>query len=130
MKISLTLGQPRPLTRAEAKGCFTANLALPGSGSLVAGRTVGYFQMAFYLAGFIISVVGAAGFFHWYLTHLNSMTPSTDDDPFGSIVEFWQHLRWALLGIGLCVFSLSWAIVTGMQLMKASPKEPVPPVIH
>ena len=63
MKISLALGQARPLSRSEAKGCLTANLALPGSGSLVAGRAVGYFQMAFYLAGFIISIIGAAGFF-------------------------------------------------------------------
>jgi hypothetical protein len=129
MKISLTLGQPRPLTRAEAKGCLTANLALPGSGSLVAGRAVGYFQMFIYLGGFIISILGAISFFHWYLAHQDSMVQPTNDDPFGGIVELGQHVGLALLGIVLCVFALSWGIVTGMQIMRASPKDGSPPVI-
>ena len=45
MKISLALGQRKPLDRTTAWGCLTANLAVPGCGSLVAGRVSGYFQL-------------------------------------------------------------------------------------
>ena len=129
MKITLALGPARPLSRSEARGCLTANLALPGSGSLVAGRAVGYFQMACYLIGFIISLVGAAGFFRWYLANANAMDPSTGADPFGWTLAFWQKLRWPLLGIGICVFALSWAAITSLQIMKANPKDAAPPRI-
>jgi Trk-type K+ transport system membrane component len=130
MKISLTLGRSRPLTRGEAKGCFTANLALPGSGSLVAGRAVGYFQLSIYLVSFIVTILGAASFFHWYLTHQNDMVQPTSDDPFGSIVELWQHVRLAMVGIGLFLFATSWAIVTSLQIMCDSPKQSAPPIIR
>ena len=38
MKLQLTSAKPRALSRSEAWGCVTANLAVPGSGSLAAGR--------------------------------------------------------------------------------------------
>ena len=50
-KISLALGQRQALSRQTAWGCFTTNLALPGFGSLVAGRISGYFQVALAMVG-------------------------------------------------------------------------------
>jgi hypothetical protein len=127
MKISLALGQARPLSRSEAWGCFTANLALPGSGSLAAGRVVGYFQMAAGFAGFALSIVGAVRFFHWCLVNPDQLTQSTSDDPFAPMVWMWRMGRLAFLGIALFVFAISWAVVTSLQIMRASPKEPAPP---
>ena len=62
MKISLALGPRRPLSRQTAWGCLTTNLALPGAGSLVAGRVSGYPQLALGVGGMprgrIIEVYG------------------------------------------------------------------------
>jgi hypothetical protein len=130
MKLSLALGPPRPLSRSEARGCLTANLALPGSGSLAAGRAVGYFQMAFCLAGFVISLVGAAGFIHWYLTNPGAMNPGQDADPFEVLAVFLRRMWWPVFGIGLFFFALFWALVTSLQILKANPKDPLPPRIE
>jgi len=129
MKISLALGQSRPLSRSEAWGCFTANLALPGSGSLAAGRAVGYFQMAVYLVGFVISIIGWVGLFHWYLANPHLASQLTSDDPFAYLELLWRMGRLACLGIAMFVFALSWAIVTSLQILRANPKDPVPPRI-
>jgi hypothetical protein len=129
MKISFVLHPSRPLTPAETKACFAANLAVPGSGSLVAGRAVGYFQMGFYLLGFVISILGAANVFRWYLANPDLLNQPTSDNPFGGLEGLWSVMRWAILGIGFCVFGLSWALVTSFQIMKANPKNPVPPRI-
>jgi hypothetical protein len=129
MKISLVLGQARPLSRSEVWGCFTANLALPGSGSLVAGRSVGYFQMAVCLAGFVISILGGAGFLHWYLANPDPLAQAAGDDPFAPLLLLWQKGSLAFLGVALFVFALSWALITSLQIMVANPKDPVPPRI-
>jgi hypothetical protein len=127
MKISLALGQARPLSRSEAWGCFTANLALPGSGSLAAGRAVGYFQMALCLAGFAVSIIGGIAFFHWYLANPDQVNQTSSDDPFAYMELLWRKGRFAFLGVALFVFALSWAVVTGLQIMRAVPKDPAPP---
>ena len=57
MKLSLTLGPRKPLDRSAAWGCFTANLACPGAGSLVARRRTGYAQMALAVIGLILQIL-------------------------------------------------------------------------
>jgi multisubunit Na+/H+ antiporter MnhG subunit len=129
MKISLALHPARPLNRSEVWGCFTANLALPGSGSLVAGRAVGYFQLAVSQIGMIISLVGAVGFFRWYLGSQGQKNPPDLGDPFATLGALWHAARWPLAGVGIVVFAISWAAITSLQIMKANPKEPAPPRI-
>ena len=129
MKISLALGQPRPLSRSEVWGCFTANLALPGAGSLVAGRRVGYVQMAVYLFGFIISLIGAVGFIKWYLASQSQTNRAGDLDPFAALGALWHAARLPLAGLGVFIFALSWATLTSLQIMRANPGASAPPKI-
>ncbi len=58
----------RALSRAEAWACFSANLALPGAGSLVAGRAVGYGQMACAFLGVFVTLVTAIPMIQWVLS--------------------------------------------------------------
>ena len=66
MKISLALGPRQPLSRQTAWGYLTSNLALPGSGSLLAGRISGYAQLALGLGGLLMTVVFGLRFMLWY----------------------------------------------------------------
>ena len=61
-KVSLALGPRRPLSRQTAWGCFTTNLAMPGFGSLVAGRISGYAQAALTIGGMVLTMVFGARF--------------------------------------------------------------------
>ena len=71
MKFSLTPGRNRPLDRQTAWGCFTANqFALPGLGSLAAGRRTGYTQMALALAGLALTGTFGIAFFVWFILAL------------------------------------------------------------
>lgn len=127
MKLSLTLGTARPLSRAEAWGCVTANLAVPGSGSLAAGRAAGYFQMALTLIGFLMTVVCAAGFFRWYIANANQISRMQQDDPVGALLSLWHAVRWPLLGMAIFVFALAWAGITSFQIVQTQRKNPPPP---
>ena len=129
MKLHLTLAKPRPLSRAEVWGCVTANLAVPGSGSLAAGRAVGYVQMAVYFTGFIISLVGAVGTIHWYMANSTQVNNPQEGDIFGPFLAFLHAARWALLGIAIFIFALSWAAITSFQIVQAQRKDAVPPRI-
>jgi len=127
MKLNLTLRRPRPLNRAEAWGCVTANLAVPGSGSLAAGRAAGYFQMALTLIGFIVTLAGAAGFFHWYFANATRLNQSQQDAPVEALLMLWRAARWPFLGMAIFIFALSWAAITSFQIVQAQRKDSAPP---
>jgi hypothetical protein len=120
MKFSLRLNPDRPMTHAEAVGCMTANLALPGAGSLAAGRSVGYAQLA-------VCTVGAAAV-RWYL-QINQQFADAYPETF--LVDLWKHLQWPLVGMGIFLVATGWAALTGRQILAAHPKEPPrpPPII-
>src|SRR5207302_6221743 len=101
MKISLALGPRGPLSRQTAWGCFTTNLAMPGFGSLVAGRVSGYPQAALWFAGLIVSILGAARAFAWYAAN-GSQDHDMQGDPVANLMGMWMEIRWAMLGIGIC----------------------------
>ena len=122
MKLNLRLGTPRPLSRAEAWGCVTANLAVPGSGSLAAGRAVGYFQMALYLVGFIVTLVCAVGFFHWYFANAAEIKQQQQDDPRGAVLVFWRAASGAMAGFAIVVFTLAWSAITSFQIFQSPPR--------
>src|SRR4051812_17590408 len=100
MKISLALGPRKPLSRQTAWGCLTANLALPGSGSLLAGRVIGYPQLALGGLGMLLTLVFGVRFLIWQITNWSRLHDPSGD-PLGALVETWQSVRWAVLGIGL-----------------------------
>jgi len=129
MKTSLVLQPRRQLSRAEAWGCLTANLALPGSGSLVAGRAVGYAQLIVTLVGMGISLVSGWQFIVWYIHNWNRLQPLYADEVLSILQEIWMHLRWPILGFSVFLIALLWGLITSMQILSKSPKSPIPPRI-
>jgi hypothetical protein len=126
MKISLALGPRRELSRQTAWGCFTANLALPGSGSLAAGRVSGYGQLALALGGMVLTTVFGIYFMAWYVANW-SQFHGAQADPISLLGDLWLKLRWALLGIGVFLFGWLWALSSSMDILASAKKSPPPP---
>jgi hypothetical protein len=122
MKISLALQPRRPLSRTEAWACFTANIVLPGSGSLLAGRAVGYFQIIVAAIGLGISAVKTVQAAVWYFQNYQQLNAS--QDPFASMLEMGHALIWPLVGMGIFGVAIAWALVTSCYILFSSPKIP------
>ena len=130
MKFSLALGQRRPLNRATAWGCLTTNVAIPGCGSLVAGRMSGYLQLLIAMIGMGVSVYFGFKFIVWYVSNWAQMQQIQPDSA-SNFHELWLRLRWFLLGV--CLFGSGWLWALGCSLgilaeAKKAPTAP-PPVI-
>ena len=132
MKISLALGPRQPLSRQTAWGCLTSNLALPGSGSLVAGRSSGYSQLLLGLAGLVVSMIFGLRFIVWQLANW-SRFHGPEADPVAGLHELWVHLRLALLGLGLFFLAWFWALMSSLAILdsarKAERSKAPPPLI-
>jgi hypothetical protein len=120
MKISLVLHPRRPLSRAEAWGCFTANLALPGSGSLIAGRWVGYFQILLALIGLGVSLVAMVQVFVWYIHNHARLNDATD--PFAGLAELFHQLLKPVVGFAIFGVAILWAVVTSWSILRGTSK--------
>lgn len=129
MKVSLKLRPRRVLTRSEAWACFTANLALAGSGSLAAGRAVGYAQIAATFLAMIFTFVTAIPFFRWALVN-GGMAQSAMDDPFQNLLNLWHYARWPVISICLYIATILWAMMTSRSILAEATKDGVPPRIQ
>jgi hypothetical protein len=99
-----------PVDRDRARAALAANVAvLPGLGSLLLGRRVGWLQAAIALAGFALTLA-------WLAIVLS---------------EWWRdgalpaaRPRLGLLGTGVALFALAWAwaLSTGLEAVRSSPK--------
>ena len=119
MKISLALGPRQPLSRQTAWGCLTSNLALPGSGSLLAGRVSGYAQLALAIIGLILSVSLGVRFILWCLANWSRLH-DPNADPVAALGEMWLGLRWPLLGLAIFAFGWLWALATSLRIFLAA----------
>src|SRR5256885_8666940 len=130
MKISLALGQRKPLDRTTAWGCLTANLAVPGCGSLVAGRVSGYFQLLLAVAGLTLTTWFGLRFIVWYVNNWSQMQQSQGDMA-ANFQELWSHLRWALLGMLVFLAGLLWGLISsiGILIESRTAQSPAPPVL-
>src|ERR1041385_4146218 len=115
MKISLALGPRQPLSRQTAWGCLTTNLALPGCGSLLAGRRAGYPQLALAMLGLFVITVFGLRFIVWGIANW-SRWHAPEADPTQSLLEIWLHLRAALLGFGIAMIAWLWALMTSLSI--------------
>jgi len=129
MKGSLKLRPRRALTRAEAWACFTANLALAGSGSLAAGRAIGYAQMAAVFLAMILTFITAIPMLRWAVSGGMAAAQSPMGDSFQQLAETWHYARWPLASIGLYAASVLWAMTTSLSILAKASKEGVPPRI-
>jgi hypothetical protein len=129
MKISLALGPRQELSRQTAWGCLTANVALPGSGSLLAGRATGYPQLGLALGGLALSLLFGLRFIVWYIANWSHFY-GPQADPFSAMGDIWFKMRWALLGIGVFALGWLWALATSLAIVqsaKNAEKAAVPP---
>jgi putative Mn2+ efflux pump MntP len=121
MKISLALGDPRALSRQTAWGCLTTNLAMPGFGSLIGGRRVGYIQAGIYLVSFIVTMVLGVRFIYWALQNWNWLH-GEEGDRLEALAAMWKVARWPLAGILGFVVSWLWALGTSLSIINSVPK--------
>lgn len=128
MKGSFKLRPRRALSRAEAWACFTANLAVAGSGSLATGYAIGYWQMAAVFLAMILSLVTSIPMIQWWLSGAAS-AQSALDDPLQNLLKVWLHVRWPLASIGLYVAAVLWALTTSLTILAHAAKDKVPPRI-
>src|SRR5712671_7355393 len=105
MKISFALGQRKPLDQATAWGCLTTNLAIPGGGSLVAGRVSGYFQLLLAVTGVVLTVVHGLNFIYWYVNNWAHLQ-QTQLDTAANFQELWWRLRPAAIGVAVFLAGL------------------------
>ena len=121
MKISLALGNREGLSPQTARGCVATNLALPGFGSLIAGRAVGYAQAAFTVVGFGLTLFFGLKFIVWYLANWATIN-GPQADPMETLTSIWRAVRWALLGIGLFAIAWLWALATNAAILRQARK--------
>ena len=114
------------MTHAEAVGCMAANVALPGAGSLAAGKPVGYAQLVIATVGLIMSSISCTTALKWFFAVGFGLSA---DDPGTFLIELWRHLTPPLVGIGVFLVAFGWGIITGRQILAAHPKETAPPPI-
>jgi hypothetical protein len=105
-------------------------LALPGFGSLVAGRRVGYPQAILGLAGLALTMVCGTRFIWWSLSNWSRLHDARADQ-FDSMIETFRAARWSLLGILVFALGWLWALATSLSILnqakKAAPPSPLPP---
>ena len=125
MKISLALGPRRPLSRQTAWGCLTTNLALPGSGSLAAGRRSGFGQVILAIGGMVVTILFGTRFVIWYVANWSRLHQS-QTDPIGALLDLWQMFRWPLLGMGIFLIGWVWALATSLAMVYSATKTEAP----
>ena len=119
MKVSLALGRAQGLSRQTAWGCLTTNLAMPGFGSLMAGRVSGYPQVVLTFVGLALTLVCGGRFVLWCLANWARLH-APEADPLAALLEMWIAMRWAVAGIGIFFLSLLWALATSFQIIRAA----------
>jgi hypothetical protein len=117
MKLSLALGPRAPLSPQTAWGCLTSNLAMPGAGSLVAGRASGYAQLLLAGGGTVLTLVFGIRFALWYIAYVSQVS-SFEGDPTAYYAPIWLAMRWALLGMGLFLIGWFWSLATGLAILR------------
>lgn len=125
MKIFSAHGQ-KNVSPEAAIGCLTTNLAMPGFGSMIAGKRIeGAIQAGLSITGFILTLFLGGRFIVWYFTNYSRLYGDPYADPVTVFQEVWSQVRAPLLGIGLFVFTWLWALWTSWRVMRASRKPPV-----
>lgn len=109
-----------PTIREVAQGCFTANLMVPGMGSLVAGRKIGYAQLVICLTGLALSLIFGIRFIFWSLAHWSELHDPNAGDPIAALHALLRQACWPLLGILLFAVAWLWALLTSYFLLAAA----------
>lgn len=129
-KISFALGERRPLSRQTAWGCLTTNMAMPGFGSLMAGRISGYPQAILGIIGMVLTTVFGVRLLLWLLSNWNRLHDPASDH-LEVLGEMWLVVRWAFLGIGVFGVSWLWALASSYAIVRSAKENtPAPPKLN
>lgn len=113
------LGPVLARDRDAARACAAMNLALPGFGTLLAGRRIGLVQALVTVGAFGLTLVGGVKFFAWYATHRGQF-----EDPFADPIEnlraLWRAARWPLLGMAVFALNWLWALSSSWAILRAA----------
>jgi hypothetical protein len=117
MKISSARANHESSAQETARGCFTTNLVIPGLGSLVGGRKIGYLQLVLCYLGEGITLIFGVRLIYWTLAHWSTIYHPNTEDPLAALHEMWPQMRLPLLGILLFAIAWLWALLTSYQLL-------------
>ena len=117
---------PAPPDRKKAWSCLLSNLAMPGTGSLAAGRAIGRAQLIFGLGGFALTTGFGLRFIFWYLANQSRLQGPQEN--FDNLLEMWREVRWALLGMAVFAVGLLWALLTSLSVLRAARRASPPPL--
>jgi hypothetical protein len=95
---------------------LAANAALPGAGTLLLGRTIGYLQLGLAFVGVVLTLVYGVRFVHWFLEH-RLLLENPDQDPWTTLRWVWTEVRISLLGMALFGSAWLWAIAGSLTLL-------------
>jgi hypothetical protein len=101
---------------------LSTNLALPGFGSIMGKRIVGYFQAPFCVLGAVLTVTFAARFAVWYFTNRARLN-NADGDPWEVLSEIWINVRWSLAGMAIFALDWLWALATSYSLLNEAKRQ-------
>ncbi len=130
MKISLALGPRGKVSPQTAWGFLTANLAMPGIGSLAGGRLSGYPQCLLSMAGMLMTLYFGSRFILWYIQNWSRLQRLVANDPLEPLLQVWLAVRWSLLGIALFAVAWLWALFTSWRIVsRARAEAKLPPLL-
>ena len=119
MKTSSANANPEPLSVQTARGCVATNLTLPGFGSLMAKRAVGWPQAALTVVGFSLTMIFGVRFIVWTLRNMSNFY-DPQSDPVETLTGIWQYLSWPLVGFVLVATSWLWALTTNTAILNSA----------
>jgi hypothetical protein len=119
MKPRWGFGSARARDRGAARACLATNLALPGVGTLMAGRWIGLVQALVTATAFALTLVGGLKFFLWYAAH-RAQFSDPFSDPMENLRALWRAARWPLLGMGLFALNWLWALASSLAILRAA----------
>jgi Sec-independent protein secretion pathway component TatC len=96
---------------------------LPGIGSLMAGRKLGYVQAVLGFGGLALSLLFGVPFMYWCVANWSRLH-SDQADPITALAEIGSHVLWPLVGVGLFGLGWLWALGTSYMILKKSQSAP------
>jgi hypothetical protein len=95
------------------------NMAIPGTGTLLSGRVVGYAQLVIYFLALTLTLIFGLRFIIWCLNNWSRIY-GDQSDIYNTWSEIWQKLKWALVGIGTFLISWVWALASSLAILAES----------
>ncbi len=93
---------------------------MPGSGSLIAGRWIGYFQIVLALLGLGVTLFRTIQVFIWYLQNYRRINESSD--PLAGLFELGHQLVKPAAGFAIFAVAILWGVVTSWSIIRGTVK--------